>query len=109
MARYTIEIRKRLDWPEGWARCPDRREAAFDTSYDRAVADLREQIRMLGGEAPLLTHNPYRDGRDPSDPGAAVYFTMRGEGKVFACDRWYRMRDNVRAIGKTIEALRGLL
>src|SRR3546814_19053229 len=27
---------------------------------------------------------------------------------TFACDRWDTVRDNVRAIGKTIEAIRGI-
>lgn len=45
--------------------------------------------------------------RDP-DPGVAVYFVLRGEPRVFACDRWLRVEDNLQAIRKTIEALRGV-
>jgi DnaJ-domain-containing protein 1 len=38
----------------------------------------------------------------------AVYFKLDGEEVCFACDRWYYVEENVRAIGKTLEALRGI-
>jgi DnaJ-domain-containing protein 1 len=38
----------------------------------------------------------------------AVYFELDGEEVCFACDRWYYVEENVRAIGKTLEALRGI-
>jgi len=51
---------------------------------------------------------PYANQRQPSDPGAAVYFQRRGKSLVFACDRWDKVEHNLRAIAKTIEALRGI-
>ena len=50
---------------------------------------------------------PYANQRPPADPGAAVWFTLRGEERVLACDRWDRVEHNLRAIAKHIEALRG--
>lgn len=44
----------------------------------------------------------------PRDPGVAVYFTYKGKQTCFACDRWDRIEHNLRAIFKTIEALRGI-
>lgn len=38
----------------------------------------------------------------------AVYFTHEKEPKCFACDCFDRVEDNLQAIRKTIEALRGI-
>ncbi|OWK35489.1 DnaJ-class molecular chaperone with C-terminal Zn finger domain [Fimbriiglobus ruber] len=38
----------------------------------------------------------------------AVYFTHKGQQMCFCCDRWDSVADNVQAIRKTIEALRGI-
>ena len=42
------------------------------------------------------------------DHGVAVYFKHGERSMVFACDKWDAIRDNIYAIGKTIEALRGI-
>jgi len=50
----------------------------------------------------------YRD-RDHrvSDPGVAIYWDAKdGTPKNMACDHWITVRENVRAIGLTIEGLR---
>lgn len=52
---------------------------------------------------------PYAGQRDPYDRGVAVYWAGKGEQqRVIACDRWDRVKDNLRAIEKTIEAMRGI-
>lgn len=74
------------------------------------------EIRLLGGKLPVLSSNlslrrdglPYASQSQPSDPGIAVYFTYKGKQHCFACDDWDRIQDNIRAVGKTIEALRGI-
>lgn len=40
--------------------------------------------------------------------GVAVYFTLKGQQFCFACDHWDEIKDNMQAIHKTIEALRGI-
>lgn len=47
---------------------------------------------------------------EPHDPGVAVYFVLKGKGKgmAFACDRYVYVYENIQAIAKTIEALRGI-
>lgn len=70
----------------------------------------------MGARYPVLSTNvelrrdglPYANQREPSDPGVAVYFEWHGKQMTFACDRWDKVRDNVRAIGKTIEAIRSI-
>lgn len=42
------------------------------------------------------------------DPGIAVWFEYKRLERVLACDRWYRPEENLRAIAKSIEAMRGL-
>jgi len=51
---------------------------------------------------------PYSLQREPEDRGVAVYFLWHGKTMVFACDRWNKVEDNVRAVTKTIEAIRGI-
>lgn len=103
-----MERHTRLEWPLGWKRTASPRAAPFDLSLDRSIASLRDEIRLLGGKEARLTHNSFRSGAEPRDAGVAVYFDLKGARKVFASDRWSRVRDNVRAIAKTIEALRGM-
>lgn len=70
----------------------------------------------MGGRYPVLSTNielrrdglPYANQRTPEDAGVAVYFERKGKQMVFACDRWDRVKDNIRAIQKTIEAMRGI-
>lgn len=70
----------------------------------------------MGGRHPVLSTNiplrrdglPYANQPEPVDPGVAVYFEYKKKSMSFACDRWDRVRDNVRAIEKTIEAIRGI-
>lgn len=105
-----------LAWPEGWPRAKGRRSAAFKVDYDKAVKELGYEIERLGGRYALLSTNieltidgrPRRDRRDPNDTGVAVYFELKGKQKVFACDIFYRVKDNIRAISLTIAALRSI-
>lgn len=105
-----------LAWPSGWPRATSRSAAAFDTRFIDARDGLLNEVRLMGGQQPIISSNvPLRlDGlpranftRDP-DPGVAVYFALKGEPRVFACDRWSKVEDNLQAVRKTIEALRGI-
>ncbi|MEI7446591.1 MAG: J domain-containing protein [Burkholderiales bacterium] len=114
-----------LTWPAHRARTPSwRREPAkFETTFARArdeivaeVARLTDtNLRYRRPDVIISTNIPLRrDGlplanqRAPSDPGVAVYFEYRKRPMCFACDRWTTVQDNMRAISKTIEALRGI-
>lgn len=111
-----------LHWPEGWARTPagKRRKAPFQITEVQAREQLLEEIRRLGGKAPIISTNvsiyqrrgvwvPYANQPTPEDPGVAVYWTTRdGEQRVIACDRWLTVRENIRAIGLSINAIRSL-
>lgn len=77
---------------------------------------LLNEIRLLGGKSIILSTNiplrndglPYARYKMPDDIGVAVYFQLNNQPQVFACDRWKRIEDNMQAIRKTIEALRGI-
>ncbi len=46
--------------------------------------------------------------RKPDDRGVAVYFTHLRRSMCFTCDKWDQVEDNLYAIVKTIETLRGI-
>jgi hypothetical protein len=47
-------------------------------------------------------------GPDGGDPGVAVYFKRAKKSMVFACDKYRNTCDNIYAIAKTIDAMRGI-
>lgn len=117
MATTTAVEAFPLYWPEGRPRTPNYRmqRSRFDTGFGAALNFLREETRRLNGRNLVISTNvPLRIDGLPranftvSDPGVAVYFDLKGKKVVMACDRWNRTHDNLYAIGKTIEALRGI-
>lgn len=105
-----------LSWPPSKRRATYRIRSRFDTSLSKASQYLRWEVQRLGGEQMVLSTNvplrrdgmPYANTGLISDPGAAVYFFYKGRPMCFACDKWDQVNDNVWAITKTIEALRGI-
>lgn len=109
-----------LQWPAGRQRRRYRQHAQFGTRHGLTLGKARDelfrQIKLLGGKMPILSSNlelrldglPYANQRQPDDPGVAVYFTYKGKQHCFACDVWHKVEDNVFAIAKTIDALRGI-
>lgn len=105
-----------LTWPLGRPRTAWREESKFRVTPGQAVKDVQAEVDRLGGSGLIISTNVplRRDGlpmmtfRPNGDPGVAVYFTYKKKPMCFACDRWYRVEDNLRAVTKTIEALRGI-
>jgi hypothetical protein len=106
-----------LAWPQGWPRTRTPQRSRFVVpSLAVARTELFAEIKLLGGTLAILSTNipvrrdglPYSGYRQPEDPGVAVYFLRKGRAQVFACDRWNRVEDNIRAVARTIEALRGV-
>jgi hypothetical protein len=110
-----------LSWPLGWKRTPrhQRQRAKFsqrgsDISVWGAVQRLSAEVERLGGRNPLLSTNlttrldglPYSNQKDPDDPGAAVYFTLKGQPRCLACDTWSTVAGNIAALAAHIDALR---
>lgn len=107
-----------LCWPEGFPRTPSsaRVWGSIKLSMAAAAAELHDEVRMLGGTDVVLSTNiptnrsgmPYGTYREPSDPGAAIYFKWNGKPVSMACDRYDKVNKNVRALGLTIQAMRAI-
>jgi hypothetical protein len=77
---------------------------------------LQREIDLLGGADAILSTNvelrldgrPRSDRAEPPDAGVAFYFRLNGKPIVLACDKWDRVADNITAIAKHIEAMRGM-
>ncbi len=108
-----------LCWPVGWPRTKSPEWSRFQTSkttFGSIRQELVHEIEIMGGRQIVLSTNiplkkdgmPYATYKPLTDTGIAVYFTLKGQPKVFACDKWRKIEDNMRAIQKTIEAIRGI-
>ena len=122
-----------LSWPTGRPRTPaaSRDRAPFGSmkrvagrSYEsreslsvaEATSRLQVELDRLGAREIVLSTNveprldgyPRSDRREPADSGAALYFRFGGKDTVLACDKWDRTADNIAAIAKHLEALRGM-
>lgn len=112
--RTPPHLRKRAtfshkDWSGGWQKT---REVTIAIARER----LQRELDLLGAEREILSTNvelrldgqPRSDRRVTEDPGVALYFRLDGRDTALACDRWDRVADNIVAIAKHIEALRGM-
>jgi hypothetical protein len=90
-------------------------EAAGRAITLAAAADkLEDQIERLGGKYPMLSSNielkmdgrPRADRSPPADPGACVYFELKGRPLAMACDAYTTVQMNVAAIANHIDAVR---
>ena len=105
-----------LQWPLGKPRSKYGQRSRFDTTLGKAIRAVQDQVRQLGGSMLIISSNlslkldgiPYANQREPDDAGVAVYFTYKKKQMCFACDRWKSVTDNMWAISKTIDALRGI-
>lgn len=108
-----------LYWPQQWPRTPPakrERTYRYKVTFVDARDDMLAELKRLGATARIISTNipirndglPRRDISEPSDPGVAVYWEAEGKQQVIACDRWDTVRDNMRACGLAIAALRAL-
>lgn len=108
-----------LAWPAGRPRT-SRNQITYSrfSPGNRAqeVRNVQDELWRLGAKNVIVSTNirlrrdglPYASDRAPDDCGVAVYFDYLGSQKCFACDRWATVEENLRAIYKSIEAIRGL-
>jgi hypothetical protein len=126
-----------LSWPAGWVRRPrsarararfNRLERFYGTdgqysgtekralSTADAIRRLTQEVDRLGGRDVILSTNvptrldgmPRTDRKEPVDPGVALYFRLKGQPRVLACDTWDRVADNIAAIAAHIVAIRSI-
>lgn len=107
-----------LQWPMGYKRTSRRFSSRFKTTMDTAQNFLRAEVNRLGGISLVISTNiPTRqDGglyadwmrRKIDDPGVAIYFRYKGKEVSMCCDQYLTVWENIYALGKGIEALRGM-
>lgn len=126
-----------LTWPDGWPKPKHRVRARFagsttfeskrydgttytskrkrEHSIEEARVYMFQELQRLGASNIILSSNlrlrsdgmPISGQRTPDDSSIAVYFNLKGKPHVLACGKWDRPQDNIWAIAKHVEALRG--
>ena len=116
---FDDKTRYPLTWPDNWPRTnPNARQwSRFgERTVNVAFSFLIDELHRLGADNTLMSSNiprtqkgpPMSSGyKQPTDTGVAVYFVWNNRPVTLACDKWLRVEDNIWAIAKHIEALRG--
>jgi hypothetical protein len=124
-----------LAWPAGRPRTPSdkRKRARFarkegvyrdgarvsertrELTVAVALSRLQDEIDRIGARLPVISSNVEtrldglpRSGREPEDPGVALYFQLAGKPHCMPCDTYDRVADNIAAIAAHIEATRAI-
>ena len=114
-----------LCWPPSIKRTApeDRQTARFKITFITARNQLFDEVRRLRGlrqtsssYQPILSTNlplksnglPYANSGRIDDPGVCVWFEWQGTMKAFPSDNYTTVTDNMWALKKSIEALRGI-
>lgn len=108
-----------LQWPVSWPRARARyhakwREEGHLLSMSAALDRLYLELERMRADRIVVSSNVRPAGyraeltrEQAQDPGAAVYFRLKGQPRVLACDKWMRTPDNIAAIAAHIAAARG--
>ena len=109
-----------LHWPDGYPRTAPirRRSGNFHVRPGDAMADLISEIHRNRDPSAgfVISTNlelrqdglPRASGRNPEDPGVAIYFQREGRNVAIACDRYDAPWKNMRAIHLTLDAIRAI-
>lgn len=117
-----------LSWPLGQKRCAQRVPGQFEGTPGKILGELYRELDLLvlGERARtwtvrndvVISTNARRLKRGElsaaemqwhhDDPGVAVYFYRKDKPTCIACDRYDRIWKNLRAVQRTIEAMRAI-
>lgn len=107
-----------LQWPIGRGRTPSYRRKGdpFHMPGGKIRHDLARELSLMGAADFVVSSDlmvrqdglPYAGQKAPEDPGIALYFNRKGKQICISCDQYASIEANLRAIGKTIEAIRGI-
>jgi hypothetical protein len=114
-----------LAWPVQRPRTPTFKTSAANfskrrrpVSFEQGVQRVSLELSRFSATAVTVTSNRpprgladfFRRATGIDDPGVAVYFRLNGSSPhCLSCDRWDRTPDNLCAIAKHLEAIRGQL
>jgi hypothetical protein len=97
-----------LQWPFGWPRTVNQQASRFgERTPLQALKGLQGELESLDAKNVIVSSNVTLGGILKNDSGVCVYFTMRGKTYALPCDKWIRVEDNLWALAKHVEALRG--
>jgi hypothetical protein len=115
-----ITFKRPLQYPLNWPRTPRHkvRVARFsEKPIEQAIRELGWELGRLKATSIVFTSNlDWTSGphgtlcfsETSRETGVAVYFTLQGRQQVLACDKWYRAADNIWAVYRHVDAMRGL-
>jgi len=113
-----------LDWPNQYERTDEHDQVRWPGNLKgKTGGDIRDDLvqeaeKTADDEVSIVISSnletferggrqvPYANNRRPDDPGIAVYLTIDGAPKVFACDRYRKVQGNMRAVTTTLRDLR---
>ena len=111
-----------LKWPAGKPATPShkRQHSRFDATIASSRDELLRELKLLGATHVVISSNVrtyerggkelmYSDQTAAKDaPGVAVYYQWDGASYCMACDKWKTVAENLQALNKSINAIRGL-
>jgi len=107
-----------LQWPVGRMRTSRHKLKGdpFHMPAGKIRYDLARELKLMGSTDFVISSNlmvrqdglPYAGQKPPEDAGIALYFNRKGKQICISCDQYLSVDANLRAIGKTIEAIRGI-
>ena len=100
-----IDRQYKLNWPENEPRTPPgmrRSSSLFSMTLDRTLRALDDELKRFKAVNVVLTHNHDR----VTDSAVALYFRLGARDISICCDLYYDRTDNIRAVGKIVEAMR---
>lgn len=99
-----------LQWPPGWPRTEAAKRQRWPNPVGLSVAlkELESELRLLGVKQVVLSSNCALGMETAADSGVVAFGVFDEQQIAIPCDRWTTVAANVRAIAKTVNALRGL-
>lgn len=105
-----------LTWSVIKPRAKKQKSSRFNSTLAQSRDNLVKEIKLMKATNLIISSNvpvmknglPYAQYKEPEDCGVAVYFNWNSKPFCFACDHWDKVKDNLQAIAKTVEALRGI-
>lgn len=100
-----------LDWPPELNRTAEaerERTAKFGVTLGSAISDIDSEMDRLSVDDWRLEtampqrktdRLPYTSAAEPEDPGVVLRWIKDGDQYAVGCDRYDRVRDNMRALG----------
>lgn len=107
-----------LQWPPGYPRIarPSGNYRFYPQSVHDESANLRIELSRMNARGIVVSTNipvkgdgnPYATYNKPVDTGVAVYFQIDNKAMALCCDKWNTVEANLRALGMSVDAMRGL-